>query len=98
MGFPGGSDGKGSTCNEGDLGLRPGFNPWAGRSPWRREWLPTPVFLPGESPWTEEPDGLQSMGLQRVRHDRVTKHSTTHSIAGCGFQLIFCISNRIVVK
>jgi len=25
---------------------------------------PTPVFLPGESPWTEEPGGLQSMGLQ----------------------------------
>ena len=23
-------------------------------------------------PWTEEPGGLQSMGLQRVRHDRVT--------------------------
>ena len=23
---------------------------------------PTPVFLPGESPWTEEPGGLQSMG------------------------------------
>jgi len=27
---------------------------------------PTPVFLPGESSWTEEPGGLQSMGLQRV--------------------------------
>ena len=26
-------------------------------------------ILPGESPWTEEPDGLQSMGLKRVRHD-----------------------------
>ena len=25
-------------------------------------------------PWTEEPGGLQSMGLQRVRHDLVTKH------------------------
>ena len=25
---------------------------------------PTPVFLLGESPWTEEPGGLQSMGLQ----------------------------------
>ena len=25
----------------------------------------TPVFLPGESPWTEESGGLQSMGLQR---------------------------------
>ena len=30
---------------------------------------PTPVFLPGESPWTEEPGGLQSMGLQRVGSD-----------------------------
>ena len=36
--------------------------------PWRRKWQPTPVFLSGESPWTEEPGGLQSMGLQRVRH------------------------------
>ena len=27
------------------------------------------VFLPGESPWTEEPDGLQSMGFRRVRYD-----------------------------
>ena len=31
--------------------------------------VPTPVFLPGESPWTEEPGGLQPMGSQRVRHD-----------------------------
>ena len=30
---------------------------------------PTPVFLPGETPWTEEPDRLQSMVSQRVRHD-----------------------------
>ena len=37
--------------------------------PCRRAWLPTPVFLPRESPWTEEPGGLQSMGLQRVGHD-----------------------------
>ena len=29
----------------------------------------TIVFLLGESPWTEEPDGLQSMGSQRVGHD-----------------------------
>ena len=32
-------------------------------------WQPTPVFLSAESPWTEEPDGLQSMGSQRVGHD-----------------------------
>ena len=27
---------------------RPGFNPWVGKMPWRREKLPTPVFWPGE--------------------------------------------------
>ena len=25
------------------------FDPWVGKIPWRREWLPIPVFLPGES-------------------------------------------------
>ena len=33
--------------------------------------------LPGESPQTEVPCGLQSMGSQRVRHDEETKHSAT---------------------
>ena len=43
-----------------------------------RAWQPTPVFLPGKSPGTEEPGGggLQSMGSQRVGHDWATKHST----------------------
>ena len=36
---------------------------------WRRAWQPTPVFSPGKIPWTEEPGRLQSIGLQRVRHD-----------------------------
>ena len=26
----------------------PGFDPWARKIPWRREWQPTLVFLPGE--------------------------------------------------
>ena len=40
------------------------FDPWVGKIPWRREWLPTPVFLPGKfhgqrslasySPWSHE--------------------------------------------
>ena len=52
QGFPGGSAGKESACNAGDLGLIPGL----GRSPGKKEWLPTPVFWPGEfcglySPW-----------------------------------------------
>ena len=37
--------------------------------PLEEKWQPTPVFLLGESPWTEEPGGQQSMGLQRVGHD-----------------------------
>ena len=48
---------------------RPGFNPQVGKIPWRRAWPPTPLFLPGESPWTEKPGGLQSMESQRVGHN-----------------------------
>ena len=42
--FPGSSDSKESACNAGDLG----FNPWFGKIPWRGEWQPIPIFLPGE--------------------------------------------------
>ena len=42
-GFHGGSVGKEFTCKTGDLGLIPVW-----KIPSRREWLPTPVFLPGE--------------------------------------------------
>ena len=43
---------------------RYGFNPWAEKIPWRRKWQLTPIFLPWEIPWTEEPGGLQSVGSQ----------------------------------
>ena len=47
-----------------------------GRLDWRRAWLPTPVFLPGESPRTEEPGGLQSIVLQRIRQlKQLSKHA-----------------------
>ena len=39
-------------------------------------WQPTAVFLPGESPWREKPDGLQSTGSQSIGHEWATKHST----------------------
>ena len=44
MGFPGGSDGKYSACNAGG----PRFDPGVRKIPWRREWLPTPLLLPGD--------------------------------------------------
>ena len=65
-GFPGRSDGR--VCLQC---CRPGFDPWVGKSPWRRQWQPT-LVLAWKIPWTEEPGGLQSMGSQRVRHDLVT--------------------------
>ena len=43
-GFPGGSDGKESTCNAGDLGSNPGSE-----DPLEEGMATTPVFLPGES-------------------------------------------------
>ena len=58
---------KNPPADAGDA--RHGFSSWAGKIPWRRKWQPAPVFLPGKIPWTEEPGGLQSMGLQRVGHN-----------------------------
>ena len=37
-------------------------------------------ILAWEIPWTEEPSGLQSMGSQRVRHDRTTKQQKQQSV------------------
>ena len=63
-GFPGGSDGKESAYKAGDLGSIPG----SGRSP--EEGMATlSSILAWRIPWTEKPGGLQSMGLQRVRHN-----------------------------
>ena len=63
MSFPGGSDGKETALNAGDLGSIPGL----GKSSGEGNGYPTPVFLPGEfhgpkslmgySPWSyKEPD------------------------------------------
>ena len=43
-GFPGGSDGKVSACNAGDLGSIPGL----GKVPRERNGNPFPVLLPGK--------------------------------------------------
>ena len=45
--FPGGANGKESAyqCRRHK---RRGFDPWAGKIPWRRKWQPTPIFLPGK--------------------------------------------------
>ena len=47
--------------------------------PLEKEMATHSLFWPGEPPWTEEPGGLQSKGLQRVRHDLVTEHACKKS-------------------
>ena len=56
--FPGGAGDKEPTCQCWD--------PQVGEMPWRRAWKRAAVLLPGESSWTKELGGLQSMGSQRV--------------------------------
>ena len=68
LGCPGGTNGKEPAC-QSRRHKRCGLDPWVWKSPWRRAWQPTPVFLPGESLWAEESDVQQSIGSQRVRHD-----------------------------
>ena len=53
---------------------RPELSPWVSRIPWRKEWLPTPVFLPGEfhgqrslvgySPWGRKASDM----TERLKH------------------------------
>ena len=58
---------------------RPGFDTWVRKIPWRREWLPTPVFLPGVfhgqrslagcSPWHwEESNTTKELTLNSMVH------------------------------
>ena len=64
MGFPGSSEVKASARNAGDPGLILGQE-----VPLEKEMATYSSILAWRIPWTEEPDGLQSTGLQRVGHD-----------------------------
>ena len=63
-GFPGGSDGKESACNVGDP-----VRPLSQEDPLQKGMPTHSSVLAWKIPQTEEPSGLQSTGLQRVRHD-----------------------------
>ena len=45
------------------------FDSWVRKIPWMWAWQPTSSILGGKIPWTEEPGGPWSTGLQRVRYD-----------------------------
>ena len=77
--IPGGSDSK-RICLQF---RRPRFDPWVGKIPWRREWLPTPAFFPGEfhgqrslvgySPWgCKELDTIEGLTLPIFLYSKKT--------------------------
>ena len=49
---------------------------WVGKIPWKRAWQPTPVFLPGEFQWTQEPGRLYSPWGRKESLNRVSPAHT----------------------
>ena len=71
MDFPGDSAGEESACKVGDQGLIPGEeDPLE-----KREWQPTPAFLPGESHGQRSLAGSRPRGLQELD---MTEQLTIH--------------------
>ena len=94
-GLPWWLSGKGSTC-QCRRHRRPGFNPWVRKILWKREWQPTPVFLPGEfhgwrslagySPWgCKEPDTIE-----RTKFLSIAPQGTDLSLS-----TLFCFSKPL---
>ena len=65
---------KNPPANAGDL-RETQLRSWVRKMPWRRAGEPTPVLLPGESPGTEEPGGLQSTGHRESDTTEGTQHA-----------------------
>ena len=50
------------------------FDPWVGKIPWRREWLPTPVSMPGEFQGQRSLEGYSPWGC---KESDMTEHLST---------------------
>ena len=58
---------------------RLGFNPWVRKTPWRRKWQPTSLFLPRKSYGQRNLEGYSPWG-HRVRHTR--REQRPHMLRG----------------
>ena len=74
--FPGGSVGKESTCKFRRW-RRCEFSTWVGKSPWKRAWQPTPVFLPRESHGQRSLAGCSPRGHKESDTTEVTERTHT---------------------
>ena len=56
-------------------------DPWVGKIPWRRKWLPTPAFFPGESHGQRSLAGNSPWSCKRVGRDQETAHTEALAFA-----------------
>ena len=69
--FPDDTSGKEPSCQcRGPK--RRGFKPWVGKTTWRREWQPTPVFLPGKPHGQRSLAGYSPWGRKELDTTEVT--------------------------
>ena len=77
QGFPGGASGKKKkNTKKTRLSMLEAketpVDSWVGKIPWRREWLPTPVFWPGESHGQRSLAGYGSQSLTELNTTEAT--------------------------
>jgi len=78
------------------------FDPWAGKIPWRRERLPTPVFWPGEfhglySPWGhKESDRTERLSLY-LQKPTNKDFMIAYLVTFCSLPTLHCISGLKIV-
>ena len=85
IGLPRWCSGKETACQFRRLQ----FDPWVWKIPWRWEWLPTPVFLPGETHVQRRLAGYTVHGVAKSRRDWATEHRSysPHDVFPASIQL-----------
>ena len=88
QGFPRWCSGKESACQRRTC-RRCGFDPWVRKIPWRRQWQPTPIFLPGKSHEQRSLAGYSPRCHRELGHR--TEHSRTTMYTGLKWKIhIMC--------
>ena len=93
-GFPGDTSGK-EPASQFKRGKRCGFNPWV-RKIWRRNWLPTPVFLPGKSHGQRSLAGYSPRGPKESDTTEGTQHTCIYIFTRIVLTLIFLLKRGTV--
>ena len=96
LGFPGGSDGKESACNAGDLGLIPGLGRSLGKghgNPLQYSFLENPHgqrSLVGYSPWgCQESDMTEQLSTEHIYKSH-TSNSLYPTLVNSGTKKCLC--------